>query len=65
MLAGLPGTPNESSEHKERVAAPFNTLCRGRVAGAALGAALKWQLLLNGCSVFHRDWPSATAGWLS
>ena len=48
LLAGLPGTPNESTEHKERVAAPFHTLCRGRVAGAALGAALKWQLLLNG-----------------
>ena len=43
MLAGLPASPNESSEHKERVAAPFHTLCRGRVAGAALGAALKWH----------------------
>ena len=43
MLAGLPVTPSEFSEHKARVAAPFHTLCCGRVAGAALGAALKWH----------------------
>jgi hypothetical protein len=48
MLAGLPGTPNESSEHKERVAAPFHTLCCGQVVDAALGAALKAWLQLNG-----------------
>ena len=47
MLAGLPETPNESSEHKERVAAPFHTLRRGQVAGAALGAALKARLQPN------------------
>ena len=57
--------PRFSWDTEGRGDAPFHTLCRGRVAGAALGAALKWQLLLNGCSVFHRDWPSATAGWLS
>ena len=48
MLAGLPGTPNESSEHKERVAAPFHQLCRGEVVGAALGATLKAWLQPNG-----------------
>ena len=47
-LAGLPGIPSECSERKERVAAPFHTLCRGQVAGAALGAALKAWLQLNG-----------------
>ena len=47
MLAGLPATPNESSEHKEPVAAPFHTLCRGEIVDAALGAALKARLQPN------------------
>ena len=40
--------PSETSEHEERVVAPFHTLCRGGVVGAALGAALKAWLQLNG-----------------
>ena len=52
MLAGLLPTmlPTSSaySEHKARVAAPFHQLCRGEVVGAALGAALKAWLQLNG-----------------
>ena len=47
LLAGLPGTPSESSENKARVTAPFHQLCRGEVAGGALGAALKARLQPN------------------
>ena len=48
VLAGLLLASSAYSEHKARVAAPFHTLCRGQVAGAALGAALKARLQPNG-----------------
>ena len=47
MLAGLPASPNESSEHKERVAAPFHQIRLGGFVGAALDAALKAWLQPN------------------
>ena len=44
----MPGISSECSEDKERVAAPFHTLCRSELVDAALGAALKARLQPNG-----------------
>ena len=59
MLAGLPGTPNESSEHKERVAAPFHQLCRGEVVSAHFLRTPNARGILQGCKLFARGLQSA------
>ena len=63
MLAGLPASPNESSEHKERVAAPFHQLCRVGVVSARFLRTPNARGILQRCKLFAWDlqWgPEAT-----
>ena len=54
MLAGLPASPNESSEHKERVAAPCHQLCRVGVVSARFLRTPNARGILQRCKLFAR-----------
>ena len=59
MLAGLPGTPNESSEHKERLAALLPITAASVLENARLLRKPNARTVRQRCKLFARGLQSA------